>query len=185
MGGGPGPSMRTWAHQCARRPLWCARGPSNSHVNPLIRDWAAPTTLSISGLRATERVTARNSGFAGKSAHLAVADSPKTETTSLRAARFQCFSPRWSVFWAPRPLEQRPHRRQSGEMRHARVRHAVRGVRMAQNPHCSQPEVCRIAYKSWSQHRSARKNSPSTAPPAALPRQNSPNRPQNPNFRPF
>jgi len=56
---------------------------------------------------------------------------------------------------------------------------------MLQNPHRSQPEVCRIAYKSWSQHRLERKDSPSTASPAALPRQNSPNRPQNPNFRPF
>ena len=28
---------------------------------------------------------------------------PKTQDTSPLAARFQCFSPRWSVFWAPRP----------------------------------------------------------------------------------
>ena len=30
-----------------------------------------------------------------------------------------------------------------------RRRHAVRGLRMAQNPHRSQPEVRRIAYKTW------------------------------------
>ena len=28
---------------------------------------------------------------------------PTTQTTSPLAARFQCFSPRWSAFWAPRP----------------------------------------------------------------------------------
>ena len=55
-----------------------------------------------------------------------------------------------------------------------RRRHAVRAPLMLQNPHRSQPEVCRIAYKSWSQHRLARKNSPSTAPPVAFPRKNSP-----------
>ena len=27
---------------------------------------------------------------------------PKTQTTSPLAARFQCFSPRWSAFWVPR-----------------------------------------------------------------------------------
>ena len=66
-------------------------------------------------------------------------------------------------------------------------------------PPSQPPEVRRIAYKTWAQHRLARKTSPNTsppvtfprqssprtAPPAALPRQNSPNRPQNPNFRPF
>ena len=37
-----------------------------------------------------------------------------------------------------------------------RRRHAVRGLRMAQNPHRSHPEVHRIAYKTWTQHRLAR-----------------------------
>ena len=44
-------------------------GPTNSHVNPLIRSWAAPLTLSIAGLRAIERVNTRNSGFACEHAH--------------------------------------------------------------------------------------------------------------------
>ena len=45
---------------------------------------------------------------------------------------------------------------------------------MAQNPHRSQPEVHLDTYKTWAQRQSARKISPSTAPPAALPRKNSP-----------
>ena len=64
---------------------------------------------------------------------------PKTQTTSLLAARFQRFSPRWSAFWAPHYLEPRPRRRQSGGIAPCkgatRRRHAVRRLRMAQNPH--------------------------------------------------
>ena len=56
-----------------------------------------------------------------------------------------------------------------------RRRHAARRLRVVQTPHRHQPEVRRIAHKSWAQHRLARKNSPNTAPPAALPRKNSPN----------
>ena len=40
-----------------------ARGPSNPHVNPLMRAWAALPTLHIAGLRAIVRVNTRNSGF--------------------------------------------------------------------------------------------------------------------------
>ena len=64
---------------------------------------------------------------------------PKTQTTSLLAARFQRFSPRWSAFWAPHYLEPRPRRRQSGGIAPCkgatRRRHAARRLRMAQNPH--------------------------------------------------
>ena len=64
---------------------------------------------------------------------------PKTQTTSLLAARFQRFSPRWSAFWAPHYLEPRPRRRQSGGIAPCkgatRRRHAVRRLCMAQNPH--------------------------------------------------
>ena len=66
---------------------------------------------------------------------------PKTQTTSLLAARFQRFSPRWSAFWAPHYLEPQPRRRQSGGIAPCkgatRRRHAVRELRMAQNPHRS------------------------------------------------
>ena len=64
---------------------------------------------------------------------------PKTQTTSLLAARFQPFSPRWSAFWVPHYLEPRPRRRQSGGIAPCkgatRRRHAVRRLCMAQNPH--------------------------------------------------
>ena len=64
---------------------------------------------------------------------------PKTQTTSLLAARFQRISPRWSAFWAPHYLEPRPRRRQSGGIAPCkgatRRRHAVRMLCMAQNPH--------------------------------------------------
>ena len=64
---------------------------------------------------------------------------PKMQTTSLLAARFQRFSPRWSAFWAPHYLEPRPRRRQSGGIAPCkgatRRRHAVRRLCMAQNPH--------------------------------------------------
>ena len=103
---------------------------------------------------------------------------PKTQDTSPLAARFQCFSPRWSVFWAPRPLELWLRRRQSEGITPCKAatrrRHAARRLRMAQNPHRSQPEVRRVAYKSWAQHRLARKSSPNSAPPVAFPRKSSP-----------
>ena len=66
-----------------------------------------------------------------------------------------------------------------------RRRHTVRGLRMAQNPHRSQPEVRRIVYKTLALQRLVRKTSPSTAPPPAFPRKNSPITPQNANFGPF
>ena len=60
---------------------------------------------------------------------------PKTQTTSPLAARFQCFSPRWSAFWVPRssgrPLDGGIALQEGATRR----RHAVRGLRMAQNPH--------------------------------------------------
>ena len=62
-----------------------------------------------------------------------------------------------------------------------RRRHAARGLRMAQNPHRSQPEVHLDTYKTWVQYRLARNNSPNTAPPAALPRKNRPASTKTPN----
>ena len=82
---------------------------------------------------------------------------PKTQATSPLAACFQCFSPRWSAFWALRPsdrplgggncatrtskggVRRRLCRRQAGKIAlhedPTRRRHAARRLRMAQNPH--------------------------------------------------
>ena len=104
---------------------------------------------------------------------------PKTQTTSVKMGEFGVLCSRWSAFWAPRHLKQRPRHHQTGGIAPSKAptrrRHAVRAPLMLQNPHRSQHEVRRIAYKSWEQHRLARKNSPSAAPPAALPRKSSPN----------
>ena len=114
---------------------------------------------------------------------------PKTQATSPLAARFQCFSPRWSAVWAPQHRKPRPRRRQSGGIAlhggPTRRRHAARRLRVVQNPHRSQPEVRRIACKSWAQGRLARKSSPNTAPPAALPRKSSPSMHKTPNLGQF
>jgi len=56
---------------------------------------------------------------------------------------------------------------------------------MAQNPHRSQPEVRRIVYKTLALQRLVRKASPSSSPPPAFARKNSPSTPQNANFGPF
>ena len=40
---------------------------------------------------------------------------PKTQTTSPITAHFQCFSPRWSAFWALQHLKPPPHRLKQGE----------------------------------------------------------------------
>ena len=104
---------------------------------------------------------------------------PKTQTTSVKMGEFGVLCSRWSAFWAPRHLKQRPRHHQTGGIAPSKAptrrRHAVRAPLMLQNPHRSQHEVRRIAYKSWEQHRLARKDSPSAAPPAALPRKSSPN----------
>ena len=99
-------------------------GPTNSHVNPLIRAWAAPLALSIAGLRAIEWVNTRNSGFTCDQHTMPDTVVPKTQTTSPLAARFQCFSPRWSALWRPHRLEPRPRRHQSGGIATLEARHA-------------------------------------------------------------
>ena len=90
---------------------------------------------------------------------------PKTQTTSLLAARFQRISPRWSAFWAPHYLEPQPRRRQSGGIAPCkgatRRRHAARRLRMAQNPHRSHLK-CAASPPRPAQDRLARINSPST-----------------------
>ena len=135
-----------------------------AHVGPLTRAWAARPTLLIAGLRAIERVNARNCGFACEYHTTTDTVAPKTQTTSPLAARFQGFSPRWSAIWALHHHKSRPRRRQSGGIAlhggPTRRRHAARRLRVVQNPHRHQPEVRRIDYKSWAQHRLARKNRP-------------------------
>ena len=103
---------------------------------------------------------------------------PKTQTTSAKMGESGVLCSRWSVFWAPRPLELWLRRRQTGGIAlhegPTRRRHAAEGRHVVQNPYRSQPEVRRIDYKSGAQHRLARKSSPGTAPLAALPRKSSP-----------
>ena len=114
---------------------------------------------------------------------------PKTQATSPLAACFQCFSPRCSAVWAPHHLEQRPRRRQLGGIAlhggPTRRRHAARGLRVVQNPR--RPPVWRtpVARRARPQYRLARKSSPNTAPPAALPRKSSPSMHKNAEFGPF
>ncbi len=64
---------------------------------------------------------------------------PKTQATSPLAARFQCFSPRWSAIWAPHHRKPRPRRRQSGGIAPSKAatrrQHAPAALRMAHNPH--------------------------------------------------
>ena len=57
-----------------------------------------------------------------------------------------------------------------------RRRYSASQLLMLQNPHHSKPEVRRIVYKSLTQHRLVRKNSPNTAPPPAFPRKTRPAR---------
>ena len=114
---------------------------------------------------------------------------PKTQATSPLAARFQCFSPRWSAVWAPQHRKPRPRRRQSGGIAlhggPTRRRHAARGLRVVQNPR--RPPVWRtpVARRARPQYRLARKSSPNTAPPAALPRKSSPSMHKTPNLGQF
>ena len=68
-------------------------------------------------------------------------DSAKSQTHSATAVGFGFFSPNGSAVWPRHPRKLRAHRHQSGGMTPSkgptRRRHAVRGVRMAQNPHRS------------------------------------------------
>ena len=66
-----------------------------------------------------------------------------------------------------------------------RRRHAARGLRVVQNPR--RPPVWRtpVARRARPQYRLARKSSPNTAPPAALPRKSSPGKRKNAEFGPI
>ena len=143
-----------------------------AHVNPLTRAWAAPPTLSIAGSRTSIHTTTDT-------------ESANVQFHSVKPVGCGLFSPNGSALWRPHPLDSQPRHHQTGGIASLELRHAVRAPLMLQNPHRSQPEVCRIAYKSWSQHRLARKDSPSTAPPVALPRKSSPSTRKNAEFGPI
>ena len=91
-----------------------ARGPANSHANPLIRAWAASPRHGIAGLRAISRVSARNSGFARELRARPDAVVSTTLTAVPTTPRYRRLSPRWSVMWAPHHPEPQPHRQQMG-----------------------------------------------------------------------
>ena len=77
---------------------------------------------------------------------------PKTQTTSAKMGESGVLCSRWSAFWAPHHLEQRPRHHQTGGIAlhegPTRRRHAAEGRHVVQNPHHSQPEVRRIASKT-------------------------------------
>ena len=101
-----------------------ARGPANSHANPLIRAWAASPRHGIGGLRAISRVSARNSGFARELRARPDAVVSTTLTAVPTTPRYRRLSPRWSVMWAPHHPEPQPHRQQMGGIAPLEPRHA-------------------------------------------------------------
>ena len=76
------------------------------------------------------------------------AESAKTQTHSAKTALFHRFSPNGSALWRPHPLKALTGRQHAGELRHPRLRHAVRGLRMAQNPLCCRCGGCRRDWKT-------------------------------------
>ena len=157
--------------------------------------WAAPPMLSLAGLRAISWVNTRNSGFACDQHTMPDTVVPKTQTTLPLTALFRRFSPRWSAMWAPHHLEPRTRRRQAGGIAPCkgatRRRHAVRRLRMAQNPHRYQYRArcrggrARLGRRWVAETRqlhtpsgaTAKQISPSTSRTAQLPVQNSPSTP--------
>ena len=73
---------------------------------------------------------------------------PKTQTTSLLAARFQRFSSRWSAFWAPHYLEPRPRRRQSGGIAPCKGATRRKKASHGAKPPSQPPEVRRVTSKT-------------------------------------
>ena len=63
---------------------------------------------------------------------------PKTQTTSVKMGEFGVLCSRWSAFWAPRHLKQRPRHHQTGGIAPSKAptrrRHAVRAPLMLQTP---------------------------------------------------
>ena len=78
-------------------------------------------TCVSKGLRAGQWVNVRSIGcalriLASRASTCTAPDTfvPKTQTTSPTTARFQRFSPRWSVFWAPQHPKLRPQSLKTG-----------------------------------------------------------------------
>ena len=114
---------------------------------------------------------------------------PKCRPIQPKQAIFSDFRPMGLHFGGHTPFDSRPRRRQSGGIAlhggPTRRRHAARGLRVVQNPR--RPPVWRtpVARRARPQYRLARKSSPNTAPPAALPRKSSPSMHKTPNLGQF
>ena len=166
--------------------------------------WAAPPTCMSRGLRAyqgvyahTQRLTCECTMWLSGRYHPVqapdnVREQPIPPGTAQNAGYFATSSP-FLTFFAevfcglgaipPRTAAAPPPVGGNCIIRAAtRRRRAVRAPLMLQNPHRHQPDVRRIAHKSWAQDRLARNNSPNTAPPVAFPRKSSPGKRKNADF---
>ena len=144
--------------------------------------WVAPPTCMSRGLRAYQGVYARTQGLTCECAMWLsgcyhpvqapdnVREQPIPPGTAQNAGYFATSSP-FLTFFAevfcglgaipPRTAAAPPPVGGNCIIRAAtRRRRAVRAPLMLQNPHRHQPDVRRIAHKSWAQHRSARKTRP-------------------------
>jgi len=112
--------------------------PDNSHINPLLRAWAAPPTFIFKSLRSTKQVTACNMGFTREQHAITAADLPKVQTTSPTTAHFQRFSAKWSAVWTLALVTRSLHTADRGNYiirDPTRRRHASSQLLMLQNPH--------------------------------------------------
>ena len=84
---------------------------------------------------------------------LASANFAKTQTHSAKTALFHRFSPNWSALWRPNSVKSRLCRHQSGGIAlhegATRRRHAVRGLRVVQNPRHHRCGGCWRDRRAW------------------------------------
>ena len=143
-----GPSTRTWARQRAR-------GPTDPRLGPLIRTLRRLCARGQRRPRAYREVDVRIKGVNAHIQRFACelharpgAVVPRSQTTSPATPHCWRLSPRWSALWAPRHLEPRPHRQQTGgncsNRGATRGRHTGRMLLMVQNPrrHAPTPAPC-------------------------------------------
>ena len=99
---------------------------------------AAPTRIS-GGLRASQQGNVHVQGLTREQHTTTAIDSAKSQTHSAKTAVFGVFSPNGSAVWPRHHCKLRDHRHQTGGITPSKAptrrRHAVRGLRMAQNPH--------------------------------------------------
>ena len=88
-----GPLIRTWVRHLAR-------GPSNPHVGPMARAWAALWRISR-GLRACRGANAHVQRFMCERHTRPGAVASTTQTTSPTTPRCRRLLPRWFATWAP------------------------------------------------------------------------------------